>query len=743
MWARHDMRLAVPAIIVWSVIELPDRWLYATVALGCVLLVCAVGLYLCGRSANVRRVLAVSAIAATAAASTTLAHTAAGNADPVRQAYNTWVDVEASVSSHVDVDGEKYSADLSVASINGQRSHARLHMESTDPAWAQVYRGDEVLLRGSLQVPWGSNDGTLVVRELRAVQHASGLAGWARVMRQDMIATGVTGHRSLIPGVVVGDDTHLDPQLEESMRTLGLAHLTAVSGAHVSLVLGGVIAILGRRRARVTALVSAVALVVLVAIVGAEASVIRAVIMGTLICVALALRRPASAFPLLCATVIGVSLVDPRVASSLGMRLSVVATAAIVVFAYPLAARLSSRMPTALAQLLAVPIVAALATAPFLSGVQERASVWSVAANIAVAPVVAPLTIAGLAGGIALPFASMLGHLLLAIAALCTWWIDIVTRFFIILPGSEVSVLESAAVNLGVLVLIVAWTISWQAVSRVVAAVAAVVASAYGIAQGRAFLFPVIARDWEVVQCDVGQGSALIARREGNIVLVDTGKAGAGVTRCLSDANIDHVDLLVISHYDADHAGGVAEVLAQVSVDHAWLPTNDHPRETSADVLSLLDERGITWELPALGATYPNDENTFVTVIGPSVVSGYSDSTNDDSLALRISTPSYDTYALGDLPAYRQHQIAIPASRQQATGRRTAVVVAHHGARDQSEQLASALKPEVTLISVGDNGYGHPHEEALRIWAAPVVARTDLCGHIALTAEAVKSRCGG
>ncbi|NKY12605.1 ComEC/Rec2 family competence protein, partial [Cellulomonas hominis] len=152
-------------------------------------------------------------------------------------------------------------------------------------------------------------------------------------------AAGVPGDAGrLLPGVAVGDVRGVG-DLDAAMRVSGLAHLTAVSGAHFSLLGGVVLALAVRCRVprRARWLPVAVVMGGFVAVVHPGASVVRAAVMGAVGVLGLVAGRPARTVPALAAAVVVLLVVDPWLAGEIGFVLSVVATAGIALLAGPLA----------------------------------------------------------------------------------------------------------------------------------------------------------------------------------------------------------------------------------------------------------------------------------------------------------------------------------------------------------------------------------------------------------------------
>ncbi len=70
--------------------------------------------------------------------------------------------------------------------------------------------------------------------------------------------------------------------------------------------------------------------------------------------------------------------------------------------------------------------------------------------------------------------------------------------------------------------------------------------------------------DWQFAMCDVGQGDATLARSDGLVMLVDTGPEPEPLAECLGELGVGRIDLLVLTHYDLDHVGGVDSVAGRV-----------------------------------------------------------------------------------------------------------------------------------------------------------------------------------
>ncbi|MGV9672129.1 ComEC/Rec2 family competence protein [Gordonia sp. NPDC003504] len=289
----------------------------------------------------------------------------------------------------------------------------------------------------------------------------------------------------LFPGLVLGDESAVSEDLREDFRAAGLLHLTAVSGANFSLVVGVVIVAvrLAGGSPRVVAVAGAVTILGFVILVRPSPSVLRAAIMGAVGLLAVLSARRAQALPALGAAVIGAVLWWPELSREPGFVLSVVATAGLVVLAPGLRDGLRRiRVPAGVAELAAMAIAAQLVSAPMIAYLTGTVSVVSVVANVAVAPVVAVIGLVGTSAAVVGAFGVddglpiMFSEFLIRTMAPEMWWLIGCARH---LGGLRWAVFEVPDGAMGAL---------WVGVATVVAAVLIRFGAPHGVAVGRGAL---------------------------------------------------------------------------------------------------------------------------------------------------------------------------------------------------------------------------------------------------------------
>jgi competence protein ComEC len=246
---------------------------------------------------------------------------------------------------------------------------------------------------------------------------------------------------AILPGLVLGDTSAVSPATTADFRTAGLTHLTAVSGANVTILCGAVLLTAQLIGPRPAVVLAALALVVFVVVVQPTASVLRAAVMGAIALLAVLSGRRRQAIPVLAATVIALMVAAPQLAIDLGFALSVSATAALVVLAPVWSARLVGRgWPKPLADGLGIALAAQLVTAPLVAAISGRFSVVGVLANLAVAVVIPPITVLGTAAAALVALWPAGAGLLIRFTGPEVWWLLRVAESAAALPGAAVPV---------------------------------------------------------------------------------------------------------------------------------------------------------------------------------------------------------------------------------------------------------------------------------------------------------------
>ncbi|HVQ88575.1 MAG TPA: ComEC/Rec2 family competence protein [Actinomycetes bacterium] len=609
--------------------------------------------------------------------------------------------------------------------------------------WDELKFGATVKLEGSLQPSDGLTPEAAVLFARGPpglVEQPSVLLQGAERMRsglRDAVSGAPPDVRGLLPALVVGDTSELSPTLVDDLRTSGLAHLTAVSGANVAIVLMAVLLIARYVRVRGYALpvVGLLAVGWFVLLARPQPSVLRAAVMGALAVVAVAATGRRNGPRLLLAAVLLLLVVDPWLARSWGFALSVAATAGLLGLAGRWASKLSLRMPRAIAEGLAVALAAQLATLPLTVALSGQVALLAVPANLLAAPAVAPATVLGAGAAAVSPAAPWLANVLTWLAQWPTAWIAFVAHRA---ANSSLATVPwpSGWVGAGAaLLMLIGGVIGVRAVFKhrllrgcrgwLALAVALSIAIAFVNGPGR---WP--PPGWLLVVCDVGQGDAIVVSAgHGSALVVDTGPDPVLVDRCLDQLDVDRIPLLVLTHDHADHVMGVPAVLDGRSVGTVLVSPLNEPVE-QADLVAEWTQglNVVTAEVGQSGQIGPIQWQ----VLWPArVIRGEGSDPNNASVVLMVEVGGVRVLLTGDVEPAAQRAL----TESGADLRAEIIKVPHHGSPNQYPGFWQAVNPDLALVSVGiDNTYGHPDEELLQSLAAAgvTVGRTDIQGALAV-----------
>jgi competence protein ComEC len=386
----------------------------------------------------------------------------------------------------------------------------------------------------------------------------------------------------------------------------------------------------------------------------------------------------------------------------------------------------------------AVPLAAQLACGPLLILIEPTVPVYGVIANLLAGPAAPVATVLGLAACAAAPL-PWLQSGLAALAWVPASWIAATATTTAGLPGGALPWLEGwpGAAALAILGLAIGLVVvRGRGASRIQrlarAGSVCLVAVVTGAALGAGALTSIAGRwtlpaDWAVLACDVGQGDAVLLRSAGATALIDTGPAPEPLAACLSRAGIERIDLLVLTHYDLDHVGGLAAVRGRVgTVLHG-----PGDAEGKAQIAALTAQGARATEASA-GLTGSLGEARW-RVLWPKPGSRAFPEGNDASVVVDVRGGGIPpTLALGDLSASPQRVLTASGGLAPPYA---IVKVAHHGSADQDAELYLAAQPAVAVVTVGiDNDYDHPRSETLTILdtVGARIVRTDQDGAIAL-----------
>ena len=521
----------------------------------------------------------------------------------------------------------------------------------------------------------------------------------ARWLQQHIQGPGVP----LLLALLLGHAGELEDQDWTLFRQTGTVHLLVVSGLHISLAvlvaawLVRGLALLGLvplQRIPVPTLVPLAGLVLACLygfLAGFGLPIQRALVMlGTALIGNLAgFRLPLST--LYCLALCAVLSLDPMAVTARGFWLSFAAVAALLY-------RFSYRRGAGMGRLFTTQLAVALALTPLLAGMQQATSLLAPVVNLVSVPLIGLVLMPLMATGLLLaPLLPQTAGVLLQWSAtgLALWKqalafvpVCLPPDGFLPVPGPG----SQLAALLGVLLLLSPPPLGWRAT---------------GVLCLCPWLFPPVqllpTACAELVMLDVGQGLALVIRTRHHVLVYDTGDrfspsftaAGAVMIPWLRRANIRQLDLILISHGDRDHIGGLDTLRQQYPTAVVWHPAAGE---------------GAGYGSCGPGQRWSWDGVDFEVLSSQPAAN---DSTNDSSCVLRICAGTDCALLTGDISRRREAELV----RNSASRLRSRVLqVPHHGSSSSSSALfLDQVRPELALVSAGYyNRFRHPAASVMR-----------------------------
>ncbi len=204
---------------------------------------------------------------------------------------------------------------------------------------------------------------------------------------------------------------------------------------------------------------------------------------------------------------------------------------------------------------------------------------------------------------------------------------------------------------------------------------------------------------------DVGQGDAsLIEFPDGKTMLIDAASSNEVLQQLRDDAR-SQIDWLVATHPDADHIGGLADIINSYPVVSVWAPEVNSPTKTYTNFLTAIANKGLGIEPCYAGRQIAVGEGYSIDLLWPQQGVSYS-ADNDYSAIVKVTYGANAFLFTGDAP--------VEAQSQSTGGHVDVLKVSHHGsASGMDASLARKLTPAISVLSYGKNSYGHPTQVVL------------------------------
>lgn len=537
-------------------------------------------------------------------------------------------------------------------------------------------------------------------------------------------------------GLLLGDSSRLSYEEDTAFKVSGIRHIIAVSGLHVSILFSLLYMFSGKRRLS-TAVLGIPLLVLFAAVAGFTPSVTRACVMQLLMILALLFNKEYDPPTALAFSTLVMLCVNPMVITSASFQLSVGCIIGIFLFSNrignyllrlfrcPGGKSLRARLTYWIAGSVSVSLSAMVITTPLCAYYFGLVSIVGLFANLLTLWVVSfifyGIIISCVLGSVLLPAGKL-------VAGLISWPIRYVLGVAKLMAKFPFAAVYTCNVYI-VLWLIVSYIILLTLLlgkKKHPCVAAACVVGCLCIALAASCLEPRL-DNVRVTVMDVGQGQCILLQADNQYYLVDCGgdsghnAADIAAAQLLSQG-ITQLDGVLLTHYDADHALGVPDLLTRIDVKTLYLPDIADDGTTKQQLATLYADK-VVWitEMTQVSASW----GLLTMAPGAKLANE-----NECGMCILFQAGNCDILITGDRSIAGERLLIETVDLPKLE----LLVVGHHGATNSTGfELLSVTKPELAVVSVGeDNAYGHPSQDVLDRLSliGCQVLRTDLNGTI-------------
>lgn len=546
--------------------------------------------------------------------------------------------------------------------------------------------------------------------------------------------------RALFSGMLFGDISEMDEEQQIEFRRAGLTHIVAVSGSNLALIVVPVIYMLSWLKLRkVFQMAIILVIIVLYAFAtGLEPPILRALVMTVAALTGLFFVGQKNSLSFLSVACFILLAWDPFLVSNPAFLLSFSSTLGLILL-MPSLMRVLSLIPGWLSVPFATTLSAQIFVIPVAAYFFGEISLASFFANVLAAPLVPVITNFGMLSVISFDIIQPLSLASAYISELNIKMLLSISRTFGNFRWSIVQVSFTPVLYLiyfAVVFMFFSKHLNRKAKIKT-ALFFILIFAAYTV--WKPLVVPVQPKyEFEAYFFDVGQADgALVRSKDGIDIVIDTGKStNNAMLNHLKSKKIKKIDLLVLSHFDEDHAGGTANIAKNYKISYAIMPENDKTGKAVTYVEAKCKKALTQNKTKIIFAKQGQNlklGGIKMNVLHPSVK--FTDQNpNNNSIVLRVSYGENSVLFTGDIENEAQEFL-----KDDAAIKSDVLKIPHHGAANAANEVfLRQVSPRIAVISVGKyNTYGHPSRKYLNLLQKKNISvyRTDLQGTIKVVSD--------
>ena len=549
----------------------------------------------------------------------------------------------------------------------------------------------------------------------------------------------------ILGGIVFGDDAISPPDhIKDAFTNSGLLHILAASGMNVALIYGIWFFLLNKFRVPYKVIVASGIFIVsfYTLMTGMGASVLRAATILIFVLIGKLINRDVHSISLLSFVALIMLIINPSYINDVSFQLSFIVTFGLLVMMPFITEKLKPYIPPYFTGILFVPLVAQIWVTPIQMYYFNSFSLYSFFANVFAMPFLTVISFGGFISSvlsIITPISDIVcrvfDFVLNPFLNILVW----ISTFFASLPESLMTMPKPSAVQILLyysLVILLIFIIK-HGFSR------KTVTSLFIISFSLFMLSVNYSNKMEIITFDVQNADAILLKTPDNkYFIIDSGKmpynsgksqAKYVINKYLKDRGVKNIDGMILTHFDADHAGGAEDLISSLNIKHVYVNSLNDKSPIAQNLYAKYPEK---LRLVHNGQTIYKQDNAKVQLFEAGF-SGKKSSSNENSIMTLASEGEHDTLLMGDagVEAFEKVQAKLPKKVE-------VLKVGHHGAKNVvNKKMLDRLNPDYAIISTGKNNYGHPNGVVLDTLKSNnvKVLRTDRNNAIKLDSTRVQS----
>lgn len=602
------------------------------------------------------------------------------------------------------------------------------------------------------------------------------------MMKQKINSSMEETQAAIIKGIIFGDSSDIEEEIQENFRISSISHVLAVSGMHVSYLVIGIQLLLkpiiGKRKTR---FITIVFLIFYMFITGFSPSVVRASMMSILLIGGEVLYRKNDIWTSMAISLFLILIYNPFLIENIGLQFSYIGTIGIMilhksVFSFLKNIKIKNKkwkykfnrkaifFISKIKEILAVTLSAQLAIFPIMIYHFNLFGVYFLISNLLVSVIIGPIiifsTIFIVASFIFNPISKaicivlkLLIQMLIIISNLAKlpfsklylstpkiwmillYYILIITFNFIYCLYTSPK-LNNTQVRVRNLIALAKYKIFLNKKKSIIKIFIIILLF---------FLFQFIPQNLEINFVDVGQGDCtFIVTPRNKTILIDGGGSSSNefdvgkstLFPYILDKGYTKIDYIFISHFDQDHVGGILTILQKIKVKKVIISKQEENSENYQKFLEIIKEKGVSVAIVKMGDRVKIENGVYFDILWPTSEQIQENKLNNNSLVMKMYYHNFSVLFTGDIEEEAEKKIFETYKSEKNKLVSNVLKVAHHGSKTSTiKEFLDTVNPKIALIGVGKNNmFHHPSEEIidkLKEYGA-IIYRTDERGEITI-----------